>query len=172
MTNPRFKKNLIGLLKSSALWCRLFNKKLSPTASTLGAGGATANNHYQQRNSVQSTSLNTKRLAASIHDSQHRSITNNNSTNTNRRNRRHRHDDSLWSRRRGDEKCLHYLLCFLCRRTGDSNHQCSTGGGENVVMGRRMTSSNHKSDSSHKSKSDSISFNRNSSNKRNDNNAN
>lgn len=151
LTNPRFKKNLISLLNSCALWfChRVLKKKhitsvfgggpnataatppVPLTPATPGSGSTkiilpVANRHSMQGSLKTATTLtgSNKTKSRSKNDSINRSTGSGGSGFLGKR----------WPTRRGaDDKCLHYLLCFFCRFNRSPNGVTTVASGDNQV---------------------------------------
>lgn len=131
LTNPRFKKNLLNLLKSSTIWCcrligndksSLFantpttNVLLTPlTPGTPAAGGAAAGSGkiVQPRHSLQSSLKNNVTTPATQNVKKRLNTSDSESFKSSKISKK----NSFQRRQRGDdENYVHYVLCFFCRK--------------------------------------------------------
>lgn len=132
LTNPRFKKNLLNLLKSSTIWCcrligndksSLFantpttNLLLTPLTPGTPAGGAAGSGKIvQPRHSLQSSLKNNITTPAATQNVKKR--LNTSDSESFKSSRISKKNSFQRRQRRGhDENYFHYVLCFFCRKS-------------------------------------------------------
>lgn len=131
LTNPRFKKNLLNLLKSSTIWCcrlignsktSLFNSNnannVPQTPLTPLSPGIGSTKIVLPRNSMQSSLKNATTMPPQ--HGKRKIITGESESFKSSKNSRM----SFRQHHRGDEKCVHYMLCFFCRKDSNEAEFC------------------------------------------------